>query len=273
MKIGKFLVTSFCLIASFLFASVFSCQKVDAIYYEASENKLLSYDVSRNNNKLTLSVQYQNGIVGLTTYICDNNTSSAQNCKSNYITKFVEGTFSSESPLINDSNEVRVFNPVYTTHSDGKPLNSYSDTIDSEGKSLSTYKIAVFAQFCIVAAKDDNGVTSCYNAEQQERPITFESFSLDQGITTSNEVNETLAKVLNVVNNIFIPILWGALGIFLIVKGILLGMDIVKSADDPDTRRRKVGGLVWLIIGVFIGYAVTILASYFMSMFGYGGYF
>lgn len=268
MKIGKFLVTSFCLIASFLFASVFSCQKVDAIYYEASENKLLSYDVSRINNKLTLSVQYQNGILGLTTYICDNNTSSAQNCKSNYITKFVGDT-----PQFNPSNnEVAVYNQVHITHSEGKPLNSYSDTIDSEGKSLSTYKIAVFAQFCIVATVDKNN-PSCYNAEQQERPITFESFSLDQGITTSNEVNETLAKVLNVVNNIFIPILWGALGIFLIVKGILLGMDIVKSADDPDTRRRKVGGLVWLIIGVFIGYAVTILASYFMSMFGYGGYF
>ena len=270
MKIGKFLFTSFCLIASFLFASVFECQKVDAIYYNSNDNKLLSYDVSRKNNKVSLSVQYQNGIVGLATYICDKNVATADNCKKNYITKYTVPWVNASSPQINQYDEIGVYNVTYESHTDGKPLSSYNDTIDAEGKSVSTYRIAVYAQFCVVATNDRK---SCYNAEPEARVISFEMFDLDQTFTNSSEVNETLAKGLNIVNNVFIPILWIALGVFLIVKGILLGMDIVKSADEPDVRKKKIGGLVWLIIGVFIGYAVTILASYFMSMLGYGGYF
>lgn len=270
MKTWKFLVTSFCLIAAFLFASVFECNQVDALYYNANDNKLLSYDVSRKNNKLSLSVQYQNGIVGLTTYICDKNVATAENCKNKSITVYNDPNISDENPIINGGSQVQIYNPTYNSHTDGKPLSSYNDAIDSEGKSMSTYRIAVYAKFCIVASVSGD---TCYNSETQYRSIAFETFDLDHALTTSGQVNETLAQVLNLVNNIFIPILWLALGVFLIVKGIMLSMDIVKSADEPDVRKKKVGGLVWLIIGVFIGYAVTILASYFMSMLGYGGYF
>ena len=50
-------------------------------------------------------------------------------------------------------------------------------------------------------------------------------------------------------------------------------MDIVKASDDPELRRRKISGLVWLFIGIFVGYVITITASIVMGYFGYGGLF
>ena len=79
--------------------------------------------------------------------------------------------------------------------------------------------------------------------------------------------------MLNIVNNIVIPILWVILGILLIVRGVMLGIDIVKSADEPEVRKKKVSGLIWLFIGIFVAYVITIVASVVMSMLGYGGIF
>ena len=53
----------------------------------------------------------------------------------------------------------------------------------------------------------------------------------------------------------------------------MLGIDIVKSVDEPEVRKKKVSGLIWLFIGIFAAYTITIIASVVMSMFGYGGIF
>ena len=53
----------------------------------------------------------------------------------------------------------------------------------------------------------------------------------------------------------------------------MLAIDIVKASDEADVRQKKISGLVWLIIGVFAGYAITIAAHAVMNMLGYGGIF
>ena len=51
------------------------------------------------------------------------------------------------------------------------------------------------------------------------------------------------------------------LGLFLVVKGAILGMQIVKAADEPQVRQEKIGSLKWLVIVVAIAYGVTGIAN------------
>ena len=52
-------------------------------------------------------------------------------------------------------------------------------------------------------------------------------------------------------------IIYIVLAAFLVVKGAILGMQIVKAADEPQVRQEKIGSLKWLVIGV----AIAALAS------------
>lgn len=76
--------------------------------------------------------------------------------------------------------------------------------------------------------------------------------------------NTDLASLMGTVQNIGQTILYCIyiiLGVFLIVKGGLLGMQIVKAADEPQVRQEKIGSLKWLVIGVVIAYGVSALAN------------
>ena len=83
-----------------------------------------------------------------------------------------------------------------------------------------------------------------------------------QGVSTITDsgINEALEMVQNIVNTITM-IIYIVLGAFLVVKGALLGMQIVKAADEPQVRQEKIGSLKWLVIGVAIAYAVTFAAD------------
>ena len=77
---------------------------------------------------------------------------------------------------------------------------------------------------------------------------------------TDSGLNEAMAKVQEIVGTIT-TIIYFALGLFLVVKGALIGMQIVKAADEPQVRQEKIGSLKWLVIGVAIAYAVTFAAD------------
>lgn len=77
---------------------------------------------------------------------------------------------------------------------------------------------------------------------------------------TDSGLSEALRLMQEVVDTALI-IIYVVLGMLLVIKGALLGMQIVKAADEPQIRQEKIGSLKWLVIGVAIAYAVTFIAD------------
>lgn len=82
----------------------------------------------------------------------------------------------------------------------------------------------------------------------------------DEGLRTMMD------KVSDIVMDIVMPIIYAALLLFLMVKGSILGIQIVKAADEPQVRQEKVGALKWLVIGVAIAYAASGLVHVVMGV-------
>ena len=70
-----------------------------------------------------------------------------------------------------------------------------------------------------------------------------------------------LEKITLIVNTTIIPIIYALTSMFLIIKGGMLGVEIVKSADNINVRQEKIGALKWLVIGVAIAYLSTTLVG------------
>lgn len=91
-------------------------------------------------------------------------------------------------------------------------------------------------------------------------------------VSSSNNVdderiNKTLDQIIEVVNTIVIPVIYGLISIVLVIKGALIGTAIVKSADDPQVRQEKIKSLKWLVIGVAIAYASNSVIGVFTGFF------
>ena len=83
----------------------------------------------------------------------------------------------------------------------------------------------------------------------------------------ANKLMEKLGDVVDMLTTV----IYVVLGVFLVVKGALIGMQIVKAADEPQVRQEKIGSLKWLVIGVAIAYGVTfaadVLVGYLKNLF------
>lgn len=94
---------------------------------------------------------------------------------------------------------------------------------------------------------------------------------LASGVDNST-IDGLWTTIKGIVDGTIIPVLYAVLGLFLVVKGALLGVQIVKAADEPQVRQEKIGSLKWLVIGVAIAFGVVIAADvlmgYFSSTFG-----
>ena len=93
------------------------------------------------------------------------------------------------------------------------------------------------------------------------------NFLMESPPTSDDGVNGLLSMIDDIVGNTILPIIYVVLGLFLVVKGALLGVQIVKAADEPQVRQEKIGSLKWLVIGVAIAYAVTIVADVLLGYF------
>ena len=82
-----------------------------------------------------------------------------------------------------------------------------------------------------------------------------------------DSVRTFMDKIYEIVHGTVMPIIWVVLGIFLVVKGTLLGVQIVKAADEPQVRQEKVGSLKWLVIGVGIAYASSFVVDLVIGFF------
>lgn len=111
-------------------------------------------------------------------------------------------------------------------------------------------------------------VGSVQIADTNEKYINGKSL----GSIGDQELNGAMGKIQVVVNKAVLPIIYIITTLFFIIKGTILGFQIVKSADEPSTRREKIHGLKWLIIGVGITYAATsvvgLVTGFFKTEFG-----
>ena len=89
--------------------------------------------------------------------------------------------------------------------------------------------------------------------------INFLSVNVDTSGISDSALAGAMGKLGGIVETILV-IIYIVLGLFLVVKGAILGMQIVKAADEPQVRQEKIGSLKWLVIGVAIAYGVTGIA-------------
>lgn len=76
-----------------------------------------------------------------------------------------------------------------------------------------------------------------------------------------SRIRSLLEKIKEITNFIILPVIYIVTGLYLVVKGGILGVQIVKGSDDASLRREKVGALKWLVIGVAITCAATTLVG------------
>lgn len=251
------------LFASFILMMFFTYSNVGAAFYQQSENKLTSYKFSRDDDLASVSIQYQNGIRDIEIFICNPSTADAK-CKEDAITKFKDS-----ETIINRENFNKTYTKEFVNPIDGtKRLGDYVDSSYTDGQVKNNYHVVMTASFC--AVRSDNS-QEC-KAWDEGVVIFSDDITIATGLTSSGELNRSIARILTFINDYMLPVLWLVLVVFLIVKGILLGIDIVKASDEAEVRRKKVSGLVWLFIGVFAALAITVGASIVMGFFGYGGY-
>ena len=89
---------------------------------------------------------------------------------------------------------------------------------------------------------------------------------VDTSSITNTDLANAMKQLGDIVNTLMI-VIYIVLGLFLIIKGALIGFQIVKAADEPQVRQEKIGSLKWLVIGVAIAYAATIVVDAVMGFF------
>ena len=95
--------------------------------------------------------------------------------------------------------------------------------------------------------------------------------SLSTGDIANSNMKGLMDEIMKITKNIVLPIIWAVLGLFLIIKGSILGFQIVKAADEPQVRQEKIHSLKWLVIGVAIaalsGVVVRVVIGFFEGAF------
>ncbi|MBE6124192.1 MAG: hypothetical protein E7184_01430 [Erysipelotrichaceae bacterium] len=83
--------------------------------------------------------------------------------------------------------------------------------------------------------------------------------------------NENANNLLNKIYELFfsgtvrILILTG-LGLFAVIKGVMLGMGIVQAADDQQQRKEKINSLKYMVIGVVLVVVLYLSAGYIINL-------
>ena len=132
------------------------------------------------------------------------------------------------------------------------------------------YVLVVRHTFCALREETGGEYQSCsyydtedayeYTMVEVDSTALVKSHTVNSDIT-NKDISSMMSKIENIVNGTVMPIIWAVLGLFLVIKGTLLGVQIVKSADEPQVRQEKVGSLKWLVIGVAIAYGTSFVVS------------
>lgn len=89
-------------------------------------------------------------------------------------------------------------------------------------------------------------------------------------IETGTQIDSALNGVETVIYTIVIPVLFWGVGLFCVIKAVLIGIDIMQSKT-PEERQQSKSKLVWFLIGFAIcfmlAFAVPLIAQYLAGVF------
>lgn len=262
----------FCSIFMFIFVN----KRVEA-NYDSSKNTV---NVMVNMNEVKITVRYQRGIDR--TYpsyrwcevVNDNSTTCANDIGGEVMYVAIGGDSNNSyiaqgEPSYVDSNITTV---TFTVRAENDEF-----LRDKRYEPEHTYAIIVNNYFCAIR---NEGYTGCeyFDEGNTQTVLKVSANDLLNGLSVggTGEATDDVAddglkkmmeKVYDIVHGTVMPIIWAVLGLFFVVKGALLGVQIVKSADEPQVRQEKVGSLKWLVIGVAISYAASFLVDGVMGFF------
>lgn len=197
-------------------------------------------------------VGYKYGLRKVDLYYCQ----KGEECDNNYYSVINILTSDANNRYKNENEELAIF--------------SYTPNLDENIE----YKLIVEAYFGTNSGysgvESINGSFTISGVQSVDTEDTYIKTSLSKDVKNEN-IKGLLAKLKEIVNSIVMPILFAVITMVLIVKGGLLGLDIVKSADDPQVRKEKIGALKWLVIGVAIAYlgsfVVGVITGFFSRLF------
>lgn len=128
----------------------------------------------------------------------------------------------------------------------------YNVKVSNKGE----YRVRVEAYF---GTSNSYDATSYMYISSKQTVDTYDTY-LTIGATNdlnAEGMNKTMEQIVEIINTIVLPILYGLISIVLVIKGALIGTAIVKNADNPMLRQEKIKSLIWLLIGVTVAYAAS----------------
>ena len=198
-----------------------------------------------------VSIEYKYGLKKTVLYYCEK-----EHCPSGNYHMEVIMESSIDSPHKNDTEDMG----LYTFYIDLPENKEYSVIVEAYVSASSSYKGDENANYYPIRK---------IQADTKENYLVVDERS--NGIR-NKRLNGLMGDIQEIVNTIVIPVICIATGLLLVIKGAILGFQIVKSADSPETRREKIGALKWLVIGVAITYAATgvvgLISGFFEDAFG-----
>jgi len=282
--VRKFIKYFSIMLFSFFLMALFVSNPVEA-NYDRNKNKV---SVSVSLEEVKISVKYQRGFRLDSTYKwCEVNSAGTitSNCTSSK--KFSDNYgWELDQRVASEADN----NPQTKTYTISKDNDYVLSNISSNADKK--YKIVVNVTYCAVRQGDVGSYTGCDYSENVEKTFGINGKANGGAIEVGNlttygtvigdsleEIEDeglrnVVAKVSKIVNGTIMPIIWVLIGLFAGVKGAIVGVQIVKAADEPQVRQEKIGSLKWLVIGIAIAAGVAgvvqVLTGYFKNTFAGG---
>ena len=190
-----------------------------------------------SNGKVTLRYKY--GLRKAILYYC---VKGEQCDNGNYLTKDIMES-SIDNPYKNNDADLAVYN--------------YNVSLESNKE----YRIIVEAYFSASSYYSGTENINSWPIRRLTADTEENYIKVSKDTLKDEKLNELLDDIQNIVNTLVIPIIYSITTLVLIIKGAILGLQIVKNADNPSLRGEQIRALKWLVIGVTITYSATSLVG------------
>ena len=81
--------------------------------------------------------------------------------------------------------------------------------------------------------------------------------------------DESVDKAIRIFNEWVIPGIYVVLALTIIIKGVLVGIDVVKYSDKPEIRREKLKSLMYMAIAIAIGVLLNTVFGIITGLFNF----